>query len=313
MIPDWSRRRDGWQSKICVNPEFGSFGIDTGRLFMPEEFTPLFHTAAYAALPDAARLRYNQLQALYFNEQIAFFEQEMLSPALRALARRALPPALATGVREFYEDEQRHTAMFRALNRHCAPELYARGDYIFIDVPLAWRTALRLVSDRPRLFPFLFWLALMQEERSLFYSRNYLEQAARAPARLDSRFAAAHRTHLADEVGHVARDEELLDWLWPRTGRIRRVLNARLLNWLVGEFFLLPKRSGRRVVDQLAREFPQLDGPALQQAMVGLADAAYLRTLYSRAMTPRTFARFDLHPEFALLARTLPGYVPLPA
>jgi hypothetical protein len=37
---------------------------------------------------------------------------------------------------------------------------------------------------------------------------------------------------------------------------------------------------------------------------------AYRRTLYSRTITPRAFARFDRHPEFALLAETLPGYVP---
>lgn len=300
----------GSNCRTAASPAGITSARDAVQLFISEEFTPLFHTAAYGVLPDAARWRYNQLHALYFNEQVAFFEQELLSPALRALARMALPPALGAGVREFYEDEQRHTAMFRALNRRCAPEFYARGDYFFVAVAPAWRAAVRLVSSRPRLFPLLLWLALMQEERSLFYSKRCLEQAAH----LESQFVAAHRAHRADEVGHVAWDEELLDWLWPRTGRILRGMNARLLNWLVGEFFLLLKRSGRRVVEQLAREFPRLDAAALRQAMAGLgANAADVRTLYSRAITPRAFARFDRHPEFALLARTLPGYVPLPA
>lgn len=287
---------------------------NTNRLFIPEEITPLFHTAAYAVLPDAARRRYNLLHALYFNEQIAFFEQEMLSPALRALARMALPESLAAGVREFYEEEQRHTAQFRALNRRYAPELYERSHYCFIQVAFAGRVAMHLVSGRPRVFPLLLWLALMQEERSLFYSNVFLEEAAQMPARFEPTFVAAHRMHLADEVGHVAWDEELLDWLWPRTGPVLRTLNARMLNWLVGEYFLLPKRSGPRVVEQLVREFPQLDGAALRGAMSGLgANAAYVGTLYSRSITPRTFVRFDRHPEFALLARTLPGYVPSPA
>lgn len=287
---------------------------DTNRLFIPEEITPLFHTAAYAVLPDAARRRYNLLHALYFNEQIAFFEQEMLSPALRALARMELPEALAAGLRDFYEQEQRHTAQFRALNRRYAPELYERGHYRFIQVAPVGRVAMRLVSGRPRVFPLLLWLALMQEERSLFYSKVCLHEAAQMPARFEAAFVAAHRMHLADEVGHVAWDEELLDWLWPRTGPVLRTLNARMLNWLVGEYFLLPKRSGPRVVEQLVREFPQLDGAALRRAMSGLgANAAYVGTLYSRSITPRTFVRFDRHPEFALLARTLPGYVPSPA
>lgn len=279
------------------------------QLFIPEEFTPLYHTGEYGLLPGAARLRYNRLHALYFNEQVAFFEQEMLSPTLRALAQLALPPALAAGVREFHEEEQRHTTMFRALNRRCAPELYLRGDYFFVRIPAAGRATVRLASGQPRVFPLLLWLALMQEERSIFYSKGYIEQAAL----LEPQFVATHRAHLADEIGHVAWDEELVDWLWPRTAQILRVANARLLNWLVGEFFLLPKRSGWRVVEQLVREFPQLDHEALRRAMSGLgANAAYVRTLYSRAITPRTLVRFERHPEFALLARTLPGYLPLP-
>jgi hypothetical protein len=281
--------------------------VDTSRLFIAEEFTPLFHTSTYVALPPASRLRYNQLHAFYFNEQVIFFEQEMLSPALRALARARLPGALAEGVREFYDDEQRHTAAFRALNRQCAPDFYARGDYYFVGIAPGWRAAVRAISGCPRLFPLLVWLALMQEERSLFYSKGCLERAGQ----LEPHFIATHRAHLADEVSHVSWDEELLDWLWPRTKQFLRSANARLLNWLVGEFFLLPKRSGVRVVAQLTREFPQLDANVLVRAMAGLGESdAYVRTLYSRTITPRTFARFDGHPEFALLARTLPGYVP---
>ena len=55
--------------------------------------------------------------------------------------------------------------------------------------------------------------------------------------------------------------------------------------------------------------FPQVDARALCRGMRELqSNAGYLCSLYSRQVTPRTFARFDSHPEFALLARTLPGY-----
>lgn len=281
--------------------------IDPSRPFIAEQFTPLFHTDEYRTLPDAARLRYNQLHALYFNEQVAFFEQEMLSPALLALSREELQPELAEGLRTFHEEEQRHTVMFRALNRRCAPELYRGDHYYFIRVPRSLRKILGVVSSRPRMFPLLLWLALMQEERSLFYSKGCLENAGE----LEANFVAAHRAHLADEVGHVGWDENLLDWLWPQVGRTLRRVNARLLNWMLGEFFLLPKRSGLRVIERLAEEYPDLDAAALRRGMAGLqSNTAYLQTLYSREITPRTFARFDAHPEFALLAKTLPGYRP---
>jgi len=113
------------------------------------------------------------------------------------------------------------------------------------------------------------------------------------------------------DLQHIGWDEELLDWLWPRVGHALRWINARLLNSMIGEFFILPKRSGRRVVGHLVREFPQLNAKALYNGLRELGtNAAYLRTLYSREITPRTFARFDALPEFALLARSVPGYCP---
>lgn len=294
----------------AINETTRKAGIDCTRRFIAEEFTPLFHTREYGALPDAVRLRYNQLHALYFNEQVAFFEQEMLSPALLALQTGDLPPDLAAGLAIFFAEEQLHTAMFRALNRRFAPELYADSPYFFIRVARPWRVLLGEVARRPRLFPLLVWLALLQEERSLHFSKGCLEQAWE----LEPHFVAAHRTHLRDEMGHIAWDEELLDWLWPRTGPGLRSMNVRLLRWMLGEFFFLPKRSGRRVVEQLVREFPQLDSAALYRGLRELkTNTAYLQTLYSREITPHAFARFDAHPEFALLAQTLPGYVRSPA
>ena len=177
----------------------------------------------------------------------------------------------------------------------------------FIRVARPWRVLLGEISRRPRLFPLLVWLALLQEERSLHYSKGCLEHAPE----LEPHFVVTHRVHLADEVGHIAWDEELLDWLWPQVSHALRWINARLLNWMIGQFFFLPKRSGRRVVEHLVREFPQLDAEALDGGMRELeTNSAYLGTLYSREVTPRTFTRFDAQPEFALLAQTLPGYRP---
>ncbi len=115
----------------------------------------------------------------------------------------------------------------------------------------------------------------MQEERSLYFSKSCLEKADE----LEPRFVAIHRAHLADEVGHVGWDGELLDWLWPRTGRTMRRVNVRLLEWMIGEFFLLPKRSGVRVVAQLAREFSHLDSAALRRALSGFEKQCRLPAL----------------------------------
>jgi len=286
-------------------PEPGEAAIDFTRPFIAEDFTPLFHTRIYGGLPEAVRLRYNQLHALYFNEQIAFFEQEILSPFLLALVRSSPPADLAESLRVFFEEEQRHTARFRELNLLCAPELYGRSERCFVPVSSALAATISAIAVQPFLFPLLIWLTLLQEERSLYWSKGCLECASE----LEPHFAATHRAHLADEIGHVRWDEDVLDWLWPQIGPAMRYLNAWLLRWMLGEFFLLPKRSSRRVVRKLVEEYPFLDRRLLDREMDDLKNnPAFLATLYSNEVTPRAYARFAESPEFAGLARILPGF-----
>jgi hypothetical protein len=288
----------------------GEPAIDLTKPFLPEPLTPLFFTAAYATLSDRQRLRYNQLQALYFNEQIAFFETAIGRNVLPALARDPALSRLKDALRQFGAEENRHTEMFRRLNRLAAPQLYGARDFHFIRVPGVWAATLNSATRRPRLFPMFVWLMLLQEERSLYYSREII----RARGALEPHFVETHRVHLADEVDHVRWDEELLDELWRRAGRLRCRLNAGLFRWMLGEFFNAPKRAQVRVVEELAAEFPELRArlPQMRNALLNLAqDEAYQRTLYSRRIVPRTFARFDEWREFAAVSRVLRGYQPI--
>jgi hypothetical protein len=281
--------------------------VDSGKPFIPESLTPLFHTPSYRDLTAEQRLRYNQLHALYFNEQIMFFETALGRPLLTALLREPWPDRLAEGLRQFRDEEQQHTEMFRRLNQRCAPQLYTGRDTCFVQVPAVWTAALRWTVDRPLAFPLYLWLMLLQEERSLFYSRCHLHEAAT----VEPSFAAAHRLHLADEARHVRWDEELLDALWLRVRPFLRTMNAKLFAWMMEEFFGAPKRAQLRVIDALAREQPELRGrlPQMRRELLALArDEAYRKTLYSREIVPRTFARFDRTPEFRSLR--LCGYLP---
>jgi P-aminobenzoate N-oxygenase AurF len=287
----------------------GSTGdsVDFSRPFIPEQFTPLYHTGAWAGLTTEQRRRYNQLYALYFNEQIIFFETSLSESVLLPLASSGVPAPLAAALRQFVEEERRHTRMFRALNRACAPALYELSDFYFIRVPAGYARLLHWVARRVRYFPMILWLMLLQEERSLFYSRTIL----RCRHELEPAFVDVHRAHMKDEVGHVGWDEELLDELWEACGPALRRLNAELFRWMVGEFFNTPKRGGLRVVSHFAREFRELTPRAttLRAAVLDLARSPeYHRSLYSREMVPRTFARFDRFPEFSSLGRTLYGY-----
>ncbi len=292
-------------SALAVTCLIESAAVDHRKRFIPEEFTPLYYTPSYRVLTEAQRLRYNQLQAIYFNEQIIFFETAIGRKVLEALLRLSVPPQLTKGLRQFLEEEQQHTEMFRRLNQLCAPQFYGAGYFYFIQPPRAWMAALSWATQHPRLFPMFLWLMLLQEERSLFYSRRVIAQREE----LEPHFVKTHRTHLTDEVGHVRWDEILIEALWQRANPFLRKVNAQLFGWMLGEFFNAPKRAQLHVVHELAREFPALSElkPEMQRQLLALSeDAPYQMSLYSREIVPKAFARFDASPEFQSLA--LIGY-----
>src|SRR6266481_6109260 len=273
-------------SAVAVTCLIESAAVDHRKRFIPEEFTPLYHTPSYRVLTEEQRLRYNQLQAIYFNEQIIFFETAIGRPVLESLLRASLPLQLSIGLGQFLEEEQQHTEMFRQLNQQCAPQFYGAGHFYFIQPPPAWMAVLSWATQHPRLFPMFLWLMLLQEERSLFYSRKVIAQREE----LEPYFVKTHRTHLADEVGHVRWDEELIEALWERANAVLRRVNARLFGWML-------------------REFPALSAmePEMQRQLLALSeDGCYQKSLYSREIAPKSFARFDSSPEFRSLQ--LVGY-----
>lgn len=281
--------------------------IDFSRRFIPERLTPLFHTHVYAQLSDVQSMRYNQLHASYFNEQTIFFESAMAQHILRSFVTLKLPDGLANGLRTFIAEEAEHSNMFRELNRQCLPEIYAKGDFHFINVSLFPSVCLQQWVKRANWFPFFLWVLLIQEERALFCAKEFLSETDG----LEPHFVATQRRHLADEVGHIQWDEELLDWIWPRIGKTWRDINAYLFGWMMGEYFTTPKRSGLRVVSELLKEFPALQSlwPELRNQMLQLSHNQEFNLLsYSRTVTPKAFARFDQWPEFRSLSKVLHGY-----
>ena len=281
-------------------------GIDTTRPFMPESLTPLAYTAIYRDLSEAERLRYNQLHALFFHEQIIFFEQTLVRNVAGAFLREDLPAALRQGLRDFIGEEERHSAGFHELNRRCAPQFYAAGRFHFIrGSPVAARV-LGWMTRHPRRFPLVLWLMLIQEERALHFGREFVRSADR----LEPSFTAIQRAHVADEADHVRWDEELLDRVWPETSPRRRAVNVRLLAWMIGEFFHTPRRAGLRVIEALAAEFPALRArlPEMRRQMLALRDdEPCRRALYSATMLPRVARRISGNAVFAPLRAVLFG------
>jgi hypothetical protein len=283
--------------------------IDFSRRFIPEFITPLAYTSIYREMSDTQRLRYNQLYASNFHEQFMSLEKVLIEHLLQPLTHRFRDEKLAEHLIDFRNEEIKHTAMFHDLHVRCEPRLYAEHDFYFLRMPKSLRWALHQVGKRAAMFPFCLWLTIIEEERTIFYSKMYLDKADE----LEPTFVATHRVHLADEVGHVRRDKELLERLWPDRSGLWRNANARIFSAILHEYFNVPKRGGWRVVRELLREFPELTHllPQMRQELHALeSNEAFLRTLYTRDMVPHTFALFDQWPEFGFLERVLPGYQP---
>jgi hypothetical protein len=283
--------------------------IDFSRPFMPDELAPLNFTPVLATLTDAQRLRYNQINALYLNEQTMFFEKALARNVLGHFLSRPLPPELKSGLRQFLAEEEEHTEMFRQLNRRCAPEYYADRDFYFIQTPPLAAKLLDAISKQPERFPFLLWLMHVQEERALFFGKVFLKHADE----LEPHFVETQRKHLADEVGHVRWDEMLLEQVWGKTSPWLRRFNVRLFAWMTCEYFSTPKRSSLRVISALVAEFPELR-PRYDEFCCLLRElgnnAAYRHSLYCPENASLTFKLFDAWPEFELMTRAMPGYRP---
>src|SRR5262249_986023 len=260
-------------------------------------------------LTPAQARRANQLTGLCFNELITFFETAV-APAVRAALRRApMGEDRAACLRHFLDEEARHSAMFRRLNRLSSPGWYEQGPFRLVSVPRPVRLAITCLARHPAAFPAVLWLMLAMEEHSIEVSRRF---AALPPGRLEPHWAPAYHAHPEDEVRHRPGERRPIQ-TFHAGARWRRRLNAALVTTGIARFLLAPSRSGARVVAQLVAEFPELRPHArtmVRELRRLDRSPAYQALMYSRETTPLTFALFDRFPEFRRVSRVLTSYQP---
>jgi hypothetical protein len=309
------RRTFVWRMKkrlfnLIPAENFVSDAVDTTRFFVPETFTPLFYTPLYAELTQQQRLRYNQLHGCYCNEQIMFLERFVAENVLTCLLRTTDAAPLLSKLRLFLDEERRHARMFYELNRLCLPRLYERESLHFVKIPFGFKILLNSLTSRPWFSPLFVWLMMLQEERAVFLGLETL----RLKEEIEPHFVRVQRLHLADEIGHVQWDQEILAITWTKSSGRFRKLNAAMLRAVLREFAITPKRANVRVIAELVTEFPELMPrfPQLRRALLTLGqDRDWNTSLYSRSTVPKTFAFFDEWPEFSSLSRVLSGYQPI--
>ncbi len=276
--------------------------IDFSVPFVPESLTQLYYTPALARLSAVQRLRYNQLYAAHINEQFMFFEHDIGNAISRALLSSGAvkPQALRDRLQVMIDDEEQHQGMFESINRQAFPELYANCRHVFIRPSTIARHLLNACVQHPKAMSFVIWLAFFLEEASTEFSKAVI-QSAKAGAAIEPSFLAVHVRHLRDEVHHVRLYPEIVRAVLSDSSALARKINGALLARLMREF-LAPKRSGIAVIDQLVREFPDLNAihDDLRRAIRSLAGSPeFYDAFFAAAKLPSLHGMFGEFPEFS--------------
>lgn len=285
--------------------------IDFSRPFVHEHATQLYHTPYYAQLSREQRLRYNQLYGIRSNEQFMMFEQGFTNQVMAKLAQHPMlrdRAALRDCLALMLVEENRHRAMFYALNKACLPEVYNRQPIYFTRLYALERAALWLMTRIPQHLLFLLWLVLLLEEHSTRVSIEMLQtQTTESLGELEPNMVRVHQAHLKDEARHVQIDAHLLQLLLDRASVIKRRSNARLFRRLLSEI-LQPKRSGVRVIEHLVREYPEL-APHKRGMIAALRSQGvdpYIRSQLNDVQAlPITAALLQSYPEFNFSAELM--------
>lgn len=291
--------------------------IDPRRPWVPEDYTQLYYTPAYASLHFEHRLRYNQLFALRINEYIMMLESDLVEQLLTPLMRRpdvAADAELLRALATMIEEERRHHAGFAALNRACRPDLYPPGeDRLFSRLPVWTQAMFALAARVAGRLAFSLWYLMAMEESSQALARDM----ARRPetetlGRLDPVFARVHVEHMKDESRHLHLDAILIERCLATAPRAARVVNAAIFKAMLAGV-TRPTRggSGVMVIRQLVREMPELGDREAEMIGAVLAlrdDRAFQSSLFNRRIMPLTFEVFDGTAEFADLGQRMAGY-----
>ncbi len=293
---------------------FAFDAIDFSRPFVHESLTALYYTPVYQTLTPEQQLRYNQLAGMKVNEQFIMLENQLVNWTVpRLLQHPALKsqPELRACLRQMRQEEQKHLGMFRELNRMCLPTVYADTDVYFGELDLPARLFFRVAALIPRQLTCALWLQLLIEEHTVGFSRRMIRGPETAGlGDLEPNFLRLHKEHVKDEYRHVQIDAWLLE-TFSTSLPARRRLNAALLGRCIR--YAVTPAATVRVIHHLVREHPDLrprEDELVAATMALGRNETYQRSLFSRSLTPVTFALLDSQPEFHRLARTLPGYQP---
>ena len=281
--------------------------IDHTLPFVPERLTHLAHSAVYSTLSAKQKLRYNQLYALQLGELTSLFEREIAGRYPSIAQLNCVTPELRREIQRLVADEGEHIEQNARLNFAAAPELYSNGPNYFVRLPRPF-VALGRAGSLTRYFaPALVLFGTLLEERLLHHSNVVVAESHS----LEPHFRKDACAHALDEIHHVELNIRLLDAVWRSVGPVQRRANALFARETIRTFLLGPRRAGRRVIERLVVDCPELAPrrEELHRALRRLTkEREFLSFLYSEQTNARGFSVMRRFPELRCLETILPGF-----
>lgn len=256
----------------------------------PPGMAPLTYLKAFQALTSEQKLRYNQLFALGILEQFAWFESDLLGRILVQKIARLRAGEFREALEHFVADEVKHTEMFWQIMEKYEPEIYSERKYHFLNLGFLQKLGVWFLVTFPELNLAWIWMAIFFEERTLDYSKKYVDCERKTPGKIDPQFLTAHRLHLIDEARHFQMDIHFLERIYNPAGWLKKSWAYFGMRRLM-KAYTSPKRVTFKVLERMQTEFPDLKNETVRALKLELQEIGRSREFLDMAFGLRAVPR----------------------
>lgn len=285
-----------------------SIPIDPTKFWGPETLGSLYYLPSYQTLTPQEKLKYNQFFALSICEQFVWFEEYFICPILKnmieAVKKKDIDNTWSLALTHFYNEEVGHSELFWRLLQNSRPDLYPQKKTFLFQPSWLHQLILKKMIQNPNIILSWIWLSILFEERTLDFSRRYLEDQKQ----IDPQFVRAHKMHMIDEARHVQMDYHLVERFYKSAPAWQKKLTVFFMNQVV-ESYASPSRVPMKILRQMQKELPSMTEEKIlsfQQELPSLkTNEAFLKSAFGPRATRRTYELLLDYNEFSSITQFL--------
>lgn len=264
---------------------------DRSKLWAPPSFGNLSYLKSFALLTKEQQHRYNQLYSLSLLEHFIWFEELLLCPLVRNILKEEKDPVWKKAFEIFIEDEERHSEMFWRLLQLAEPKMYPERQFKFFGLKPFEVKTLNFMIAHPKKILIWIWLGIFFEERTLDYSKRFVDIQLKSPGLVDPNFVLAHRLHLIDEARHFQLDVHLVERFYKPAHWIYKKF-ASVLYYRMMAAYTSPRRAAIKRLRMIQEEFPDLQEETVQKILEEVpslgSNAQFLKMGFGKQAVPRS-------------------------